>query len=322
MNVAGMSDDESNPDDPWKMLDPHDNSKASPHPFKKGKTYSAPASAISLDSINEVDREKNLEMVLADPIQVALSRSVRAGSVRVPFYVEFAEIYAEQVRAEKKQRAQRKKPKSNDSQNAMLHADQDLDDLDDDEGADQFMPLGDFPPIQHVDQWDLHHDADQVEVESEPSSAELDQALMNFAQPYEELVRDHVESYVSSAQVYLMESKLSRRVAAWQARLEPILEEQEAHPPFDIHAYGQKLIHKLCEEPEASDEKAPAAETQVAFDDLVQGETSYDICRLFLASLQLANNGNVEIVPGNMSMSLKLLSAEQVRPQLDDACGH
>ena len=53
------------------------------------------------------------------------------------------------------------------------------------------------------------------------------------------------------------------------------------------------------------------------FDALVGGAEKYEVCRVFLASLQLANNGNVDIVhTDDASYALQLLSTEPVRPEL------
>lgn len=45
---------------------------------------------------------------------------------------------------------------------------------------------------------------------------------------YEELVRSQVEAYVAAAQQYAEETALSRRVAQWTSKLEPILDLQES----------------------------------------------------------------------------------------------
>ena len=53
------------------------------------------------------------------------------------------------------------------------------------------------------------------------------------------------------------------------------------------------------------------------FGALVGGAEKYEVCRVFLASLQLANNGNVDIVhTDDASYALQLLSTEPVRPEL------
>lgn len=48
---------------------------------------------------------------------------------------------------------------------------------------------------------------------------------------------------------------------------------------FDIHTYGRELIGKLAD--------LGASESPVLFSQAVVGHESYDICRYFLAGLQL-----------------------------------
>ena len=115
---------------------------------------------------------------------------------------------------------------------------------------------------------------------------------------------------------YVRETDLSKKVADWQGKLAPILKEQDAHPPFDIHACGNKIVQHL--ETRSTKSKAelrqkPSKPTRqalptdendddddeiIAFDQIVGGLPQYQVCRMFLASLQLANNGNVELKHG------------------------
>lgn len=39
--------------------------------------------------------------------------------------------------------------------------------------------------------------------------------------------------------------KLEARVKQWQAGIQPLLEEQDARPGFDIKAYGDRILHTL-----------------------------------------------------------------------------
>jgi condensin-2 complex subunit H2 len=73
-----------------------------------------------------------------------------------------------------------------------------------------------------------------------------------------------------------------------QSRLEPKLEAEERRRNFDIHVYGDEVMGRV-----AAASKGPAA--PVTFAQAVSGLSAHDICRSFLATLQLANDGNVEI---------------------------
>ena len=61
---------------------------------------------------------------------------------------------------------------------------------------------------------------------------------------YEELVRTQVEAYVAAAQQYADETALSRRVAEWTSRLEPILEDQE-HVCSSVNSNTHARINTL-----------------------------------------------------------------------------
>jgi hypothetical protein len=74
-----------------------------------------------------------------------------------------------------------------------------------------------------------------------------------------------------------------------QTRLEPRLAAEEQRRLFDIHAYGEEVIGRVLE----ASTRAPGR--PVAFAAAVRGLSVHDIGRSFLATLQLANDGNVEI---------------------------
>lgn len=130
---------------------------------------------------------------------------------------------------------------------------------------------------------------------------------------YEEVCRQHIETFMKGAEQYVRETDLTKQVNEWQTKLTPLLKEQDERPPFDIQHYGREIIGHLKQEHRASvsatvrenkrqkrTTEADEVETAevVPFDRLVGGKNSYEVCRMFLASLQLANNGNVELVHG------------------------
>jgi hypothetical protein len=80
-----------------------------------------------------------------------------------------------------------------------------------------------------------------------PAGASREAELARLAQSYEDLCKEHVDAYLKSAQEFLSSSLLSRRVLEWQERLQPILEEEERHKPFDIHAYGRDILTAVDE---------------------------------------------------------------------------
>ena len=99
---------------------------------------------------------------------------------------------------------------------------------------------------------------------------------------------------------YERTTQLSKRVTEWTQRLEPILAAEEMHPPFDIHKVGDNIIERLVETEENEDESKI-----VSFDSVVTGQVDFEVCRSFLAMLQLANNGNLHIINPTIEGKMK-----------------
>lgn len=106
---------------------------------------------------------------------------------------------------------------------------------------------------------------------------------------YEGLVKEIEERWHKAGKEYERTSRLAERVSAWEERLRPIFEEEETHPAFDIDRYGDEIMSRYVENLDAD------AEEVVSLADLAANKPRYDVCRIFLASLQLANTGNIEI---------------------------
>jgi condensin-2 complex subunit H2 len=131
----------------------------------------------------------------------------------------------------------------------------------------------------------------------ETSAAAMAERAMQMT--YEDLCKQHVDAYVARARAFKAETGLSVRVAAWQARLLPLLEEEATHGEFDIAGVGNAVMQST--EAAASDTATDVdAAGAVRFDDVVRGAEQWEVCRCFLATLQLANNGNVRLhsMPG------------------------
>jgi len=111
---------------------------------------------------------------------------------------------------------------------------------------------------------------------------------------YEMLCRRHIQNFMQGAEQYARETQLSKRVSEWTKRLEPLLKEEEKAEVFDIHQYSDKLLTKVVEvlkEPEN-----PVSPDIVSFNEIVEGQSSAEVCRVFLACLQLANVGNLDVI--------------------------
>jgi condensin-2 complex subunit H2 len=113
------------------------------------------------------------------------------------------------------------------------------------------------------------------------------------APSFEELCREHIRRFAKGAERYAVQTKLSERVDQWQNKLRPLLDAEEQRPVFDIHQYGQAVIHDIQESVAATNEKA------VNFAEVTKHCSRYEVCRRFLASLSLVNSGNIRLVDNN-----------------------
>eukprot|EP01147_Barroeca_monosierra_P000181 gene181-3570_t len=112
-----------------------------------------------------------------------------------------------------------------------------------------------------------------------------DPSTLAVTTTYEQLVRLHVARYVAESQKYVQETDLSRRVQEWENKIKPVLDEEASHRPFNIYEYGTEILSGFDSEKK---DKCP-------FSNVVETEKPYEISRKFLATLQLANSGNVTI---------------------------
>lgn len=139
-----------------------------------------------------------------------------------------------------------------------------------------------------------------------------DDILPHENQAYIELVRSHVDQYIQMAQKWACNSKLAQTVHDWVKKIDPILEEEENRVPYDIHEYGDMVLDSA------------ELKNSVPFSDIVQHcapikeESSddihpsihipkYEVGRLFLATLQLANDRKIEIDVSDSTFNVKRL---------------
>mmetsp|Transcript_14132 Transcript_14132/g.43677 ORF Transcript_14132/g.43677 Transcript_14132/m.43677 type:complete len:268 (+) Transcript_14132:1-804(+) len=122
-----------------------------------------------------------------------------------------------------------------------------------------------------------------------PAFDDDDDGFGGFNEEYDDACRKHLEDLAADVASYAELAKIADRVAAWQDKLEPLLKSQEKdRAPFDILALGRDVVQALRSRGEA----APGA---VSFLDIARHRPRYGVCRAFLATLQLANNGNLEL---------------------------
>jgi hypothetical protein len=109
-------------------------------------------------------------------------------------------------------------------------------------------------------------------------------------------------------------------VGQWQARLAPILEEEERKASFDIHRYSEMLIENALGGLQRTKRKSDGStrdeppSTAVDFETVTRGCTKSDVCRFFLASLSLANSGNLKIEECSSEYRFEIVSQKVQKP--------
>ncbi|XP_036904602.1 condensin-2 complex subunit H2 isoform X2 [Sturnira hondurensis] len=290
--------------DPWQSLDPFNSLDSKP--FKKGRPYSVPA------CVEEAPGQKRKrkgaaklqdfhQWYLATYADHADSRRPRR---KGPSFADMEVLYWRHVREqlETLQKLRRRKV----AEQWLPRAEEGLWPAEEDRSEDSLEEADDFlepeeytepegaPPVEDAD---LGRSGSGLLAKAEAMPASLS---------YEELVRRNVELFITTSQKFVQETELSQRVRDWETSIQPLLQEQEQHAPFDIHTYGDQVVSRFSQ----LNQWCPFAK-------LVAGQPAFEVCRAMLASLQLANDHTVEITqqPGLEAavdtMSLRLLTHQR-----------
>ncbi|KAE9594494.1 hypothetical protein Lal_00001364 [Lupinus albus] len=264
--------DNSDADDPWKPLNPHEPGNLRVKPFKKVKT-------LKKNRIN-VTRQVSMSMLfpvakLHGPISPELMEmwemrhhayECQKDSQSAPLYEKLRQTLTSEV------------PETG----GTLNFESDNDDNGYDTGNPDFDMLGnaymdeDFPP------WNKEHKVDDAHVEASEYPE-----YPNSQESLEDLCRSHLNSLLASIAESEKQTEMAARVSTWKQRIEHHLEGQESHPPFDIRDYGERILDKLSVE--------ESGNSVLPFSDLVSGQEKYDVARSFSSLLQLVNNGEVNL---------------------------
>lgn len=151
---------------------------------------------------------------------------------------------------------------------------------------------------------------------------------------FESLCKKHIQNFIIGTEKYSKETNLSKRVVDWTNKMEPILKEQENRPFFDIHKYSDETlesIHNQIQQKEIKNIKNKKKEQDknnnnnkenvVSFSSLVNGKESYEVGRIFLSCLQLANLGNIDFNQTKENISdfeVNLLNEKSNRLQIEN----
>ncbi|XP_038535357.1 condensin-2 complex subunit H2 isoform X6 [Canis lupus familiaris] len=280
--------------DPWQSLDPFDSLDSKP--FKKGRPYSVPP---RVEEVPGQKRKRKGATKLQDFHQWYLAAYAdhadsRRPRRKGPSFADMEVLYWKHVREqlETLRRLQRREL----GERWLPRPDEGLWPEDDDNLEDSLEDLRTAEPEEYAEP-----------PEAQPgAAADLEAEAMSASLSYEELVRRNVELFIATSQKFVQETELSQRIREWEDTIQPLLQEQEQHVPFDIHTYGDQVVSRFSQ----LNQWCPFAE-------LVAGQPAFEVCRSMLASLQLANDYTVEITqqPGLEAavdtMSLRLLTHQR-----------
>jgi len=296
---AENDDDDDDEVDFWAPLDPHDASGVRLKPFKKGANVRkrmgrARAAVTDRTSTDSFSFGKQMWQWKADAAGTSrIFAAPHAGG-----FDEFAEIRKRFRSVRRKWKEEQTKRMARRRRRVVLDDHDDaVDDDDDDDRA--FFDLGDEGSPEEGVANDNDDDATWSDFVGGDDANAAEDAPTRISSPsYENLVRAHLAEWFRGAEKYERTTQLSRRVSEWTKRLEPILAAEETHPPFDIHDVGGEILQAVDSENKACAQNGDDDSAEVPFDAIVRGKVEYEVCRTFLAMLQLANDGNLEIMPG------------------------
>lgn len=271
-----FDDADSDDEDPWKPLNPHEHGNLKVKPFRKVKiprrqAIRKKASATAEFPLAKLDGPINPQLHVYWEMHVRTRNKQNASSEPL--------LYFEKLRQSLLDGAHEIHCGFHNPEDA--NNDKDMDDGFGEPGFD--MPGGafgmdedeDFHQEKHDDFGDTHNDNLPDNPEEISSQATL-----------EDLCRAHLDALLASIAETEQQTELVARVTSWKQRIEHNLEEQDSRPPFDIHEYGERVLEKFSLEKD---------EDSMPFTDVVSGQEKHDIARTFSAMLQLVNDGNIDL---------------------------
>ncbi|XP_072033087.1 condensin-2 complex subunit H2-like [Amphiura filiformis] len=318
--------------DPWAPMDPHEPCPSSNKLFKKGCSFRIPS---SVDSIANKKRKRKRIPEKANqsllPLTEFINKAYFSTSSKLPqnilkkpLFEEYEHFY---YKSEfKKQQDVVKKEKEIMAQQGRY---QELEEKEEEEAKEMDQP----PPTDVLedgvsgggDDFDfagpepVDDDNDVFGMADYGNEDRPSDSQQEIISSYEDLVRKHVDAYIASAQQYAQVTDLSKRVQQWEDKIMPILKREEKFGYFDIHEYGAVVLDKLEKEHIRTNNDEP-----VSFKKVIEDKEIFHVSRLFLSSLQLANNYNLDVSSqgegqvGIDTMALRLLNKKQINEELAD----
>jgi len=121
---------------------------------------------------------------------------------------------------------------------------------------------------------------------------------------FEDLCRAHLKEFAKGAAKYSVETQLSKRVAVWQRRLAPILDDEVDRRDFDIYKYEENVLKSVeseIEEKQQNNNKDSLIPSNILFSSITKKHQPYEVCRIFLTSLMLCNSEDIRLVQDDFS---------------------
>ncbi|KAL3505699.1 hypothetical protein ACH5RR_031081 [Cinchona calisaya] len=275
-NGHSESDDSDN-DDPWKPLNPHEPGNLKVKPYKKAK----------------INRRLAANSRKHSAVMVDFPLARRDG----PISAELTEIWEAKCSTLQRQREPHSPPLfeklrqsffvqgGNKEYNTFSNPKEDNTDNE----YDSEDPGNEPPDFNMPENTYMYEDVPQQDKHDGNIHLDLGEGFEDPASQasLEDLCRSHLDSLLASLAETEKQTELAARVSTWKQRIEQNLEEQDSRPSFDIHEYGERVMSKLCMEGDAGN--------SMSFADVVKGQMKHDVARTFSALLQLVNNGDVEL---------------------------
>lgn len=273
MYNADVQDDPDEDEDPWKPLNPHEPGNLKVKAFKKGRNLRK--------QVNPISKKKN---------QCSQFPLAKMNGIISP---ELAESIEVKVRLRETQNVSQSPALYEKLRGSLSFGGQGSYDFfdglgteDQDAGVENDLP--DFDP----DDYDTGMEPPSYgEKESDGTTkngagfSSLDD--LDCSQNLEDLCRSHLDGLLAILAETEKQTELAARVSTWKQRIEQTLKEQDKHPVFDIHQYGERILDKLSLEADDGG--------SITFTDVVVGQPKHEVARTFSALLQLVNNGNVDL---------------------------
>ncbi|XP_037438080.1 condensin-2 complex subunit H2-like [Triticum dicoccoides] len=280
--------DDSDDEDPYKSLDPHEPGNLKIIPYKRVKCFSrqvigAPEKktlayvfpVARVDNVVSPELTKYFAVHISQQEKLDVSQSVYE-TLRMSF--ETGDEKCETVGD----------PKDDNHPNPSVHYFSDDDEPD----------IPNDPDVPYPD--------DEPDIPNEPAVNKSDdegrvtQRRLVEHKRLADLCQSHLKALLRRIAEAGQQSELDARVSIWRQRIEHALEEQDRSPPFDVGLYGEQILDTLSSRTDTG---------TASFSQIVSGKPKYEVARTFSALLQLVNGRCVDLDKGQVMNELVCYTA-------------